>query len=55
MDTKTFDTVMTAIQNMRDNPPMKQTFVFYVKGKKYTIKAESYSIAYWVILPKLIR
>jgi hypothetical protein len=33
----------------------KQIFVFYRYGKKYTIKAESYSIAYYVILPKIIK
>lgn len=33
----------------------KQIFVFWRNGRKYTIKAESYSIAYYVILPKIIK
>jgi hypothetical protein len=32
-----------------------QIFVFYRNNRKYTIKAESYSIAYYVILPKIIK
>ncbi len=47
-----FDKITTAISKL---PKFEYpTFVFYVNGKKYTIKAESYSIAYYVILPKLV-